>query len=71
MPIRNLSQDELDALDVLASKLGVSRAEYVRDRLRAEARRARAVPVTREDLDRVATLAADLLDDEVMAAAWR
>jgi hypothetical protein len=71
MLIRNLSQDELDALDVLASKSGVSRAEYVRDRLRAEARRARAEPVTREDLDRVATLAADLLDDEVMAAAWR
>ena len=69
--IRNLTQDELDALDALATRLGVSRSEFVRERLRAEARRARSRPITHEDLVRVAELAADSLDEEIMAAAWR
>jgi plasmid stability protein len=69
--IRNLSQDELDALDVHAKRAGVSRAEYVRDRLRAEARLLRSRPPVMADLDTAAALASDLLDPEVMAAAWR
>ena len=69
--IRNLDQDDLDGLDALASRLGISRAEFVRGRLQAEARRRRAAPTTHEDLVRVAQLTADLLDDDVMADAWR
>lgn len=41
--IRDVPDDVLAALDVLASRLGISRTEYIRRRLAQDARAARTV----------------------------
>ena len=66
--IRGLDADDLERLEARARRLGLSRGEYVRRRLRADARPVIAVSVA--DLERVAEALSDLGDDAVMADAW-
>jgi hypothetical protein len=68
--IRDVPDDVLAAVDAHAVRLGLSRSEYVRRRLAQDAH----VPgssVEVADLVRLASLAADLANPDVMAAAWR
>lgn len=67
--IRDISDDDLMRIDAHATRLGLSRTEYVRRRLHQDALRA-ATRVTVSDLARLGTLCADLEDDEVMRQAW-
>ncbi|GAA4408495.1 hypothetical protein GCM10023168_25990 [Fodinibacter luteus] len=67
--IRNVSAEDLALLEEHASRLGISRAEYVRRQLHREARRT-VVPVTADDLRAMADLVAGLTDRNVMADAW-
>lgn len=67
--IRDVPNEVLAALDVLASRLGLSRTEYVRRRLAQDAQSARSV-VTAQDLRRFSAAFADLADPDVMDAAW-
>jgi plasmid stability protein len=67
--IRDIPDDVLAALDVLAARLGVSRTEYIRRRLAQDARAAR-VAVTTEDFRRFADTCSDLTDAVVMKQAW-
>jgi len=66
--IRGLDAEDLERLDVRARRLGLSRGEYVRRRLHADARPLVAVSVA--DLERLARDLPDLGDDAVMAGAW-
>jgi len=66
--IRGLDADDLERLEARARRLGLSRGEYVRRRLRADARPVIAVSVA--DLERFAEALSDLGDDAVMADAW-
>ena len=71
--IRDVSDETLAELDAAAARAGISRVEYVRRALAAEAdRSARGAmsPLTRDDWKRLNELTADLADDDVMRGAW-
>lgn len=68
--IRNVGDDDVKAIDALASRMGISRSELLRREARNLARRG-AEPMTRDDLDVSIELFSDVLDDEVMEQAWR
>ena len=68
--IRDVPDDVVAAVDARASRLGLSRSEYVRRRLAQDAASAGAV-VSTEDLDRFSELFGDLDDPDVMSQAWR
>lgn len=68
--IRDVSEAVLVGVDAHASRLGLSRVEYIRRRLAADAATSDSV-VSAEDLQSFADLAADLDDPQVMGAAWR
>jgi len=57
------------AIDARAKRVGLSRSQYLRRTLERE-RAGSSGPVTVEHLDRVASLAADLDDPDVMSGAW-
>lgn len=65
--LRNLSEEDLSAVDARCAKLGLSRNEYLR---RLVHRDVDARPVTVEDLHSFATTFADLGDPDVMSGAW-
>jgi Ribbon-helix-helix protein, copG family len=67
--IRDVPEDVIASIDAHAAKLGLSRNEYLRRRLRQEAQRGNQT-TTLEDLRRIRTLFADLEDPKVMAGAW-
>lgn len=67
--IRDVSDEVLAAIDARAKRVGLSRSEYLRRALDRE-RVHDAGPVTVEQLRRVASLASDLDDPEVMSGAW-
>jgi len=67
--IRDVSEGVVAALDLRASQLGLSRSEYLRRQLSQDAQRSMA-PTEVSDLARLAELAQDLTDPEVMARAW-
>lgn len=67
--IRNVPDEVLAALDARAREHGLSRAEFVRRTLERESS-IRPGAVTVDLLSRVARLAVDLDDDEVMRDAW-
>jgi hypothetical protein len=67
--IRDVSEQDVAALDEQADRLGISRADLLRRLVAAQARRS-AAPVTKEDLLRFAELAQDLDDPAVMRGAW-
>jgi plasmid stability protein len=68
--IRNFPADDLERLDARAAALGLSRSEYLRRRLRQDARSSPG-PVSVTDLQRFAATFSDLADDAVMSQAWR
>jgi plasmid stability protein len=70
MLIRDVPDEVIAAVDARASRLGLSRSEYVRRRLAQDAATAGA-EVTSKDLARFAEVFADLADPEVMSQAWR
>ncbi len=68
--VRDVPDEVMASLDAHAGRLGISRSEYVRRRLAADA----ALPeasVQTADLVRFSGLFADLGDPEVMERAWR
>lgn len=67
--IRDVPDDVLAAIDAKAKRVGLSRTAYLRRALERE-RVADAGPVSVEQLERVAKLAADLDDPDVMSDAW-
>ena len=67
--VRDVPDDVVAALDARASRLGLSRSEYLRRRLAQEAVIS-PQPVTVESLTAFAHTFADLADDEVMKGAW-
>jgi hypothetical protein len=67
--IRDIPDDVLAGLGVLAGRIGLSRSAYIRRRLTQEARRART-PVTVEHFRRFADTFVDLGDPELMTRAW-
>jgi plasmid stability protein len=70
MLIRDVPDEVIAAVDARASRLGLSRSEYVRRRLAQDAVTAGAV-VRVQDLARFADLFSDLDDPDVMSQAWR
>lgn len=68
--IRDVPDDVLAGVDARAAKLGISRVEYIRRRLAADAATTtRSVSVAH--LRKFAAKVADLADPGVMDAAWR
>jgi hypothetical protein len=67
--IRDIPDAVLTAIDAHASKLGLSRSEYLRRQLSQDARRSDS-GVTADDLRGFARMFKDLNDPEVMAGAW-
>jgi hypothetical protein len=67
--IRDVPAEDLARIDAHAARLGLSRSEYLRRRLRQDAARP-AGPVTAADLERFAARFAGLGDPEVMRRAW-
>ena len=67
--IQGVPDDVVNAIDARASRQGLSRTDYLRRALIRE-----ATPTgrrtTMEDLRRLADLAQDLQDDEIMRRAW-
>jgi hypothetical protein len=70
MLIRDVPDDVVAAIDARASRLGLSRSEYVRRRLAQDAAGAGAA-VSIQDLAQFSELFGDLDDPEVMSQAWR
>lgn len=66
--IRDLPAQVVAAIDANAQRLGLSRNEYLRRHLAAQA--GPHVTVTVADLKRSAAVFADLDDSNVMAGAW-
>jgi hypothetical protein len=67
--IRDVPAEDLARIDAHAARLGLSRSEYLRRRLRQDAARPSG-PVTTTDLERFSSRFADLGDAEVMRRAW-
>lgn len=67
--IRNVPEDDLARIDEQAARLGLSRGEYLRRRIKQDAARSR-LTVSLADFDRMAELGRDLLDEDVMRGAW-
>lgn len=67
--IRDVPDEVLAAIDAKAKRVGLSRAAHLRRSLERE-RVHDAGPVTIAHLERIATLAADLEDPDVMSDAW-
>lgn len=68
--IRDVPDAVLAGVDARASRLGLSRVEYIRRRLAADAATA-TKPVSVAQLRSFTAKIADLADPEVMDAAWR
>jgi hypothetical protein len=68
--IRDVPDEVVAAVDARASRLGLSRSEYVRRRLAQDAAAA-GQAVTALDLARFADIFGDLADPDVMSQAWR
>lgn len=68
--IRAVPDDVLAAIDARASRLGLSRADYLRRQLARDAAVAEG-SVRVEDLASFAATFADLADAAVMSRAWR
>ncbi len=67
--IRDVPDDVIAALDTRASRLGLSRSEYMRRRLAQDAATPGS-PVSVADLIRFADTFGDLADPDVMSQAW-
>lgn len=69
--IRDIPDDVLARIDAHATRMGLSRVEYIRRRLTSDANALTGEPLTAEDLQVFATTFADLADPEIMDKAWR
>lgn len=69
--IRDVPEDVVAAIDAGASKLGLSRSEYLRRTLTQVAAAKPGGTVTVDDLVRFGHVFADLADDDVMQRAWQ
>ena len=67
--IRDVPDEVLAAIDAKATRMGLSRTAYLRRALERE-RVQDTGPVTVDQLERLATLTADLDDPTVMSDAW-
>lgn len=67
--IRDVPDEVLAVIDAKAKRVGLSRTAYLRRALERE-RAQYAGPVTVDQLKRIAKLAADLDDPDVMSDAW-
>ncbi|MEY4606696.1 MAG: hypothetical protein RLY45_1456 [Actinomycetota bacterium] len=67
--IRDIPDEVIAAIDARAKRIGLSRTEYLRRTLERE-RVGSVGPITLDHFHRVASLAADLDDPDVMANAW-
>jgi len=67
--IRDVPAEDLARIDAHATRLGLSRTEYLRRRLHQDASRP-AAPVTADDLRAFAARFRYLEDPEVMRRAW-
>lgn len=67
--IRNVAQSDVERLDSLAGRLGLSRSQYLNRLLHQDAGRA-DVAVEESDLGWFAATFSDLSDSEVMGQAW-
>lgn len=70
MLIRDVPDDVVAAIDARASRLGLSRSEYVRRRLAQDAA-VTGSAVSTGDLAQFSEFFGDLDDPAVMAQAWR
>jgi hypothetical protein len=68
--IRDVPDAVLAEVDAHAARLGLSRVEYIRRRLAADASASNA-QVSAQDLRKFADAFADLADREVIDEAWR
>ncbi|MFV0462055.1 MAG: antitoxin [Nostocoides sp.] len=68
--VRDVPEGVLAGVDAHATRLGLSRAEYIRRRLAADAATS-GEPVSAADLRSLADLAGNLSDPQVMGAAWQ
>jgi hypothetical protein len=70
VPIRDVPDDVVAAVDARAARLGLSRSEYLRRRLAQDATAA-VSPVGTGDLARFASAFGDLANPDVMSRAWQ
>jgi plasmid stability protein len=70
MLIRDVPDDLVAAVDARASRLGLSRSEYVRRQLAQDAAQADTA-VSTQDLARFAKVFSDLDDPNITSQAWR
>lgn len=70
MFIRDVPDDVIARLDTRASRLGLSRSEYVRRRLAQDAVITES-PVSTGDLARFTAIFGDLTDPDMMSQAWQ
>lgn len=69
--IRGLSDAAIERIDAQASEVGLSRNEFLRRKLEGATSPKPEIVLTPADWDRSAATFGDLLDDDVMDAAWR
>ncbi|MGO1591511.1 MAG: type II toxin-antitoxin system VapB family antitoxin [Ancrocorticia sp.] len=67
--IRHLDESDVQAIDELAARLGISRNELLRRETTNLARRARPQG-SKEDFVRASELLSDALDPQIMSRAW-
>jgi len=68
--VRDVPEDVLAGVDAHAAQLGLSRVEYIRRRLAADAATSTDA-VTAADLRSFAEATRDLADPQAMGAAWQ
>lgn len=71
--VRDVPDSVLAEIDAAAARVGISRVEYLRRTLAAEAARASHgahAPLAREDWARLGDLISDVADEDVMRGAW-
>jgi len=68
--VRDVPDEILAGVDAHAARLGLSRVEYIRRLLAADAATS-AEPVSAVDLRSLAEAMGDLTDPQVMLAAWQ
>ena len=69
--IRDLAEETVAKIDLLAGRSGLSRVEYLRRTVEQEAARASGSSATRDRWARLAELAHDVRSEDFESRAWR